>query len=763
MPPLLRLDLRLLGRFAVGIDGDPEGAIRLSSRKSRALLAYLAMQPTLSETRERLADLLWGNSNDKQARQSLRQCLASLRKEIEPAGADLLLIDQETVALAAGRVAVDARDFLRLAESTAAADLEQAADLYAGAFLDKLDLDVEPFSDWVRSEQARLASLAAQVFESCATSADAAGRGAPAIKAAERLVALDPLNEAAQGLLLRLLARYRGRDAALAHADAVEALLRRELGVDPELETRALIAEIRTASGARSVTAGPPISPARASSAPATSMPATEPDLPASGTGGAQRVTRVTPTVVLAVLAGALVVGAGLFAFVPHHQPAPAATKVAAESATPRNQAEQSWVSPILPGVTADQKWVGAQGMYAVLVLPFTSDSPDRAAERMLADRLGDDLTSDLSRVPAIRVISRQTARLYRGRPVDVAAVGAELGVRYVVEGHVRLDESRATIDVALTDTASRLHVWSERFTRDAVSSSELHDEITRGLARQLQISVIGTEDQRRLPSRDASEASIRDLLAKGWGAVVRMSAADRTGGAESYFEEVLKRDPDNVSGMTGLAASYVQAATMYLLADPQPRLERAEVLLRRAISLNPHTTLAYFYLGMLEKNRGRPHAALAAFTKVLELNPSYAPAYAQVGHVLSRIGKLNEAIEQVRYAIRLSPKDHALGIWALFGGQIELERGHDDLAIEWLSRAAELTPRSPFAHASLAALYALRSDHASMTKHVDEARKLAPWLTLEKMKERVIGLSDQGGEPRRLLEGLRLAFAERS
>jgi tetratricopeptide (TPR) repeat protein len=147
----------------------------------------------------------------------------------------------------------------------------------------------------------------------------------------------------------------------------------------------------------------------------------------------------------------------------------------------------------------------------------------------------------------------------------------------------------------------------------------------------------------------------------------------------------------------------------------------------------------------------------------VLELNPSYAPAYAQVGHVLSRIGKLNEAIEQVRYAIRLSPKDHALGIWTLFGGQIELELGHDDAAREWLSRAAELTPRSPFAQASLAALYALRGDHANMTKHADEARKLAPWLTLEKMKERVVGLSDQGGEPRRLLEGLRLAFAERS
>jgi tetratricopeptide (TPR) repeat protein len=201
----------------------------------------------------------------------------------------------------------------------------------------------------------------------------------------------------------------------------------------------------------------------------------------------------------------------------------------------------------------------------------------------------------------------------------------------------------------------------------------------------------------------------------------------------------------------------------MFLLADPQPRLERGEALLRRAIAVSPQISLAHFYLGMLEKNRARPRAALAAFTKVLELNPSYAPAYAQVGHVLSRIGQLNEAMEHVRYAIRLSPKDHAAGVWTLFGGQIELELGHDDLALEWLSRAAELTPRSPFAQASLAAAYALRGDHANASRHAAEVRRLAPTLTLERMRERLVGLSENGGEPRRLLEGLRLAFGERS
>jgi tetratricopeptide (TPR) repeat protein len=180
---------------------------------------------------------------------------------------------------------------------------------------------------------------------------------------------------------------------------------------------------------------------------------------------------------------------------------------------------------------------------------------------------------------------------------------------------------------------------------------------------------------------------------------------------------------------------------------------------LNRAIERNPWGMMPYYYLGTLDKTRGRPHDALKHFVKVLELNPSYAPAYAQVGHVLSRIGRLNEAMEHVRYAIRLSPKDHAVGIWSLFGGQIELELGNDDVALEWLTRAADLSPRNPFLQATLAAAYALTGDAANAAKHAAEVRKLAPWLTTERMMERLVGLSEPGAGPRRLIEGLNKAF----
>ena len=158
---------------------------------------------------------------------------------------------------------------------------------------------------------------------------------------------------------------------------------------------------------------------------------------------------------------------------------------------------------------------------------------------------------------------------------------------------------------------------------------------------------------------------------------------------------------------------------------------------------------------------RGEPKAALASFARALELNPSFAPAYANTAHVLYRSGGLNQAMEHIRYALRLSPKDPNLGRWCLYAAQIEL--GHDEAAIGWLRRSIELGAGSVFNHVTVAAIFALRGDETNTAKHVAEVHAQAPWLTLDTMIERIVGLSTQGSEPRRLIEGLRKAFGNAS
>ena len=244
MPENVRLRLRLLGRFAASTEGALPQMVQISAPRHRVLLAYLAMQPTYAETRERLATLLWSDRPDKQARQSLRQLLLTLRQELEPAGIDPLRVERDRVGLDPALVSVDVRDLLALAQSDAEQEIERAAETEYGTFSMASASTAKRFEEWLRGERARVDAAAAQMFLRCAERHDAAGHGAPAIRAAERLVALDPLRESAHRLLLRLLARYRGRDAALAHVARSIGLLRDELDADPEPETAALIAEI---------------------------------------------------------------------------------------------------------------------------------------------------------------------------------------------------------------------------------------------------------------------------------------------------------------------------------------------------------------------------------------------------------------------------------------------------------------------------------------------------------------------------------------
>ena len=168
----MRIELRLLGRFAAVVQGAEPAVLAIAAPRLRAVLAYLAMQPAQAETRERLATLLWGDGTDRQARQSLRQALVALRRELGP-HADALMIERETVGLAPARIAVDARELLALAERADAAAAARALELHRGEFLAGLELDVEPFAEWLRAERARVAAAAARLFEAGAAAADA--------------------------------------------------------------------------------------------------------------------------------------------------------------------------------------------------------------------------------------------------------------------------------------------------------------------------------------------------------------------------------------------------------------------------------------------------------------------------------------------------------------------------------------------------------------------------------------------------------------
>ena len=227
----------MLGGFEAAASGRP---LMLRSRKDRALLAYLALSAGRRHGRERLALLLWSDvAGDP--RHSLRQSLSVIARALggSPKGAARVIdVGREEIRLEPAALMVDALEVRELLQRESAAELERASRLYAGPLLEDLGRLVPAFDDWLTVERERLAAAMVDAQHRLLDLYAAAGTPQRAIPAASRLVAVDPYHEDARRDLMLLYAECGHTQAAIAQYEAYAALLRKELGAEPDETTK---------------------------------------------------------------------------------------------------------------------------------------------------------------------------------------------------------------------------------------------------------------------------------------------------------------------------------------------------------------------------------------------------------------------------------------------------------------------------------------------------------------------------------------------
>ena len=257
-----RLRLTLLGGFGAHL-GSGEPAV-LPGRKARALLAFLALHAGRPQPRAKLMALLWGESPDRQAAQSLRRALYLIRRALGRGAAGLLVIDGDAVSLDPAGLEVDVLELERLTGGNAPGDLARATALHRGELLEGLDAASNEFEAWLRNERLRIFELAVQGAAKLLAHHLRGGQYDAAARAAAHVVALDPAQEAVHRALMRLHAEHGRRAAALRQYQVCVDALRRELGTEPEPETTELYLEIlRSSAPAGAATAAGPDEPAR--------------------------------------------------------------------------------------------------------------------------------------------------------------------------------------------------------------------------------------------------------------------------------------------------------------------------------------------------------------------------------------------------------------------------------------------------------------------------------------------------------------------
>lgn len=216
----------------------------MPTKKTKALLAYLAFHHDQPHERARLAALLWADSAEIQARESLRQTLSALRRALSGIDAQALVTHGDTVMLRSGALSIDAVEFERLAGG-GTADLDGAVALYRGDFLEGFDLRAPEFETWLLSVRQRLNEKAVKALTRLLSHHIDAGDVESGITIGTRILSLDPLQEGVHRSLMELYRSHGRYAAALQQYRICGDVLSRQLGVAPEPATTALYREIR--------------------------------------------------------------------------------------------------------------------------------------------------------------------------------------------------------------------------------------------------------------------------------------------------------------------------------------------------------------------------------------------------------------------------------------------------------------------------------------------------------------------------------------
>lgn len=344
----------------------------------------------------------------------------------------------------------------------------------------------------------------------------------------------------------------------------------------------------------------------------------------------------------------------------------------------------------------------------SIVVLPFVNLGDD-AKRDYLADGITDSLISDLAHaLPGISIVSRDTAFTYKGRGADARQIGRELEVRYLLEGSVLFEGERIRVNTRLVETKEASQLWAERFDTERSSMLQVQDEIVSRVSRAIGLQVIDIEARRSQRERPDS-AELIDLIMRGKAVLNLPSSPTTMTEARSLFEQVLKVQPASVDGLAGVASTLVfEFLNGYYPTGADERLRRAELLLDRALTIEPRHLMALKAKAALRRAQGRFDDAMIAAEAIIMENPGEPWAYKEIGLSTMYLGKPEQALDWFAKADRIGPRDPARWTWLDGRGHALILLGRDEEAVHALISALGANPKNVSSHAFLAAAYAL-------------------------------------------------------
>ncbi|MBZ5660149.1 MAG: protein kinase [Acidobacteriia bacterium] len=431
----------------------------------------------------------------------------------------------------------------------------------------------------------------------------------------------------------------------------------------------------------------------------------------------------------------------------------------------------------------------GREAIDSIAVLPFANASGNPDSE-YLSDGITESLINSLSQLPHLKVMSRDSAFMYKGKDEDARTVGKALKVRAVLKGRVMQRGDDLEISAELVDARDDSHIWGQQYSRKASDIFGLQGDLAKEMTSMLQMRLTGDEEKRMEKSYTANADAYQDYM-KGryWWS---KASEDGVRKGIDYFQQAIAKDPNYALAYSGLSDSYALLAGLAVV-PPKEMFPKAKEAALKALELDDTLAEAHASLAIVDFMYDWDRAgADREYQRAIELNPNNASIHMWYGLSLVHAGRLSEAISEQKRATELEPIvphiTRGLGATLYYARQydqsieqlkktLELDSNfylaHNDLGYDYLEKsmypeamaefekAVTASGRGTPALASLAYAYAVQGKKAEAQKVLDQLTELSKKKYIQpRLLARIyVGLGDKD----KAFEYLEKSYEDRS
>ncbi len=318
----------------------------------------------------------------------------------------------------------------------------------------------------------------------------------------------------------------------------------------------------------------------------------------------------------------------------------------------------------------------------SIAVLPFTNMSGDPEQE-YFSDGISEDIITDLSKIGGLTVIARNSSFIYKGKAVDIRAVGRDLGVKAVLEGSIRKAGNRVRITAQLIEAESGSHLWAERYDRDLTDIFEVQDEVTRTIVNALKVTLTASEAARLKDDGGTESVEAHDLYLRARELLGGLhKTREKFEQARGLLERAIRIDPNYGEAYAALGLAYGLAYNNAWVDDLPGALRHADELATKAVALAPDNGYSHYIMSMTAGFSRDYDRSRAAVDRALVLAPNASDAVSSRGVIEIFAGNPIDGIPYLERGVRLDPVTgtqylHFLGLAYLMSGNYETAVAH--------------------------------------------------------------------------------------